>query len=256
MVDTVKENRDGYTRRKLAGAKEARRAVGMVGYPSPKDFQNMVRSNLILNFPVTPNDINTAKKNGPNVTSLKGKTIRNTQEPVLKEYVKIPKDILDLNKDVTLTADVMFVDGLGFLTTTSRKIKFTTSEYVQKQIKAVFINSLKKVFDIYTQRGFTLRTALMDREFECLRDDIRGVTLNTTAASEHVPNIERQICVIKERARAIRSTLPFDKIPNRIIVELVNFVVLWLNAFPPSSCVVELRVRDIQSKDHHDRDGP
>jgi hypothetical protein len=61
------------------------------------------------------------------------------------------------------------------------------------------------------------------------------VTLNTTATIEHVPEIERQIRVIKERARAIRSTLPFKRMPNRMIVELINFVVLWLNAFPPSS---------------------
>jgi hypothetical protein len=41
----------------------------------------------------------------------------------------------------------------------------------------------------------------MDREFECLRDGIRGVTLNTTAAIEYVPNVERQIHFIKERVR-------------------------------------------------------
>jgi hypothetical protein len=40
--------------------------------------------------------------------------------------------------------------------------------------------------------------------------------------------------VIKERARVIRSTLPFRKMPNRMIVELINFVVLWLNVFSPS----------------------
>jgi hypothetical protein len=80
----------------------------------------------------------------------------------------------------------------------------------------------------------------MDREFECLRDDIHGVLLNTTATSEHVPEIERQIRVIKERARAIRSTLPFKKMPNRMIVELINFVVLWLNDFPPSSGVSKI----------------
>jgi hypothetical protein len=77
----------------------------------------------------------------------------------------------------------------------------------------------------------------MDRELECLRDDIRGVVLNTTATSKHVPEIERQIRVVKERARAIWSTLPFNAIQNRMIVELVTFVMLWLNAFPPSSGV-------------------
>jgi hypothetical protein len=141
---------------------------------------------------------------------------------------------VDLNKNVTITADVIFVGGLGFMITSSRNIKFTTTEYVAKRSKANLVNSFKKVFQIYNQRGFNIQTALMDRELECLRDDIRGVILNTTATSEHVPEIERQIRVVKERARAIWSTLPFNAIPKRMIVELVTFGVLWLNAFPPS----------------------
>jgi hypothetical protein len=71
----------------------------MVGYPSEKDFRNMVSSNMITNCPVTPTDISAANKIvGPNVASIKGKTIRVTQEPVLTSYVKIPQEILDLNK--------------------------------------------------------------------------------------------------------------------------------------------------------------
>jgi hypothetical protein len=62
---------------------------------------------------------------------------------------------------------------------------------------------------------------------------MRGVTLNTTATSKHALEIERQIRVVKERARAVWSTLPLKKNQNRMIVELVIFLVLWLNAFPP-----------------------
>jgi hypothetical protein len=77
----------------------------------------------------------------------------------------------------------------------------------------------------------------MDREFECLRADLPELNLNTTAASEHVPDVERQIRVIKERSRAIRSTLPFKSIPGRIIIELVYYAAFWINEFPPSSGV-------------------
>jgi hypothetical protein len=63
------------------------------------------------------------------------------------------------------------------------------------------------------------------------------VNLNTTAASEHVPDIERHIRLIKERARAIRSTMPFKIIPGRMIIEMMAHVVLWLNASPPASGV-------------------
>jgi hypothetical protein len=129
MVNTVQDNREGYTDRAYSAAKQARRSLGMVGYPSEKDFKHMVSSNMIHNCPVTPKDIIAANNIfGPNVASMKGKTVRTTQDPVLTEYVDIPKDTVALNKEVTLTADVMFVDGLGFLVTSSRNIKFTTSE--------------------------------------------------------------------------------------------------------------------------------
>jgi hypothetical protein len=92
----------------------------MVGYPSPADFTNMVRANMIRNCPVTPTYITTSNKIfGPDVASLKGKTVRNKPAPVLTEHVEIPQTIIDLNKDVTLAADVMFVCGLGFMVSTS-----------------------------------------------------------------------------------------------------------------------------------------
>jgi hypothetical protein len=64
-----------------------------------------------------------------------------------------------------------------------------------------------------------------------------GINLNTMPASEHVPDVERQIIVLKERARSRRSTLPFKIIPGRMIIEMLANAVLWINAFPPSSGV-------------------
>jgi hypothetical protein len=145
MVNTVEGNREGYTDRNFSAAKQAWRAPGMMGYPSEKYFKHMVSSNMIRNYPVTPKYINAANNIfGPNVVSMKGKTLRATQDPVLTEYVEIPKDTVVLNKDVMLMADVMFVDGLGFLVTASRDIKFTTNEYVLKKSKANLISSLKR----------------------------------------------------------------------------------------------------------------
>jgi hypothetical protein len=64
-----------------------------------------------------------------------------------------------------------------------------------------------------------------------------GIVLNTTAAKEHVPKIERQICVIKERVRAIRHTLPFKMIPLIMLINLIYSSILWINAFPPKGGV-------------------
>jgi hypothetical protein len=240
LVTTVKEKKEGFTDREFTKAKAARRAMRLVGYTPPRDFKNMVRSNMIKNCTVTPADIDNAHKLfGADIATLRVKTVRRTQDAVMADYVAIPKEIIDLNKEITLAADILFVNGMPFVTSLSRKIKFATMEYVSSRSEPNLIRSLLKIIKLYRARGFDPRIALMDREFECLRIEQlgHGVNLNTTDASEHVPDIERHIRLIKERARVIRSRMPFKIIPGRMIIEMMAHVVLWLNAFPPASGV-------------------
>jgi hypothetical protein len=123
LVNTVKHNREGLTDREFDRAKSARRALGLVGYPSPRDFKNMVRSNMIKNCNVTPNDIdNDYKLFGDDIATLRGKTVRITPDPVMADCVEIRKEILDLNRELTVTVDVMLVSGLPFVTTISLKV--------------------------------------------------------------------------------------------------------------------------------------
>jgi hypothetical protein len=238
LVTTVKENKEGFTDREFTRAKAARRAMGLVGYPSPRDFKNMVRLNMIKNCTVTPADIDNAHKLfGADIATLRGKTARRTQDAVMADFVAIPKEIIDLNKEITLAANILFVNGMPFVMSMSRKIKFATMEYVSSRSEPNLIRSLLKIIKLYKARGFDPRTALMDREFECLCFELlgHGVNLNTTAANAHIPDIERHIRLIKEWAWAIRSTMPFKTIPGRMIIEMMAHVVLWLNAFPPAS---------------------
>jgi hypothetical protein len=76
---------------------------------------------------------------------------------------------------------------------------------------------------------------LLDNEFESLSPLLPSIVANTTAAREHVAEIERRIRTIKERGRGIKNTLPFKKVPKLVLIELINFVVMWLNAFPSKS---------------------
>jgi hypothetical protein len=164
LVNTVKQNKEGFTEREFNRAKSARRALGLVGYPSPRDFKNMVRSNMINNCNVTPTDIDNAHKLfGDDIATLREETVRNTQDPIVADYVEIPRTILDFNKDVTMAADIMFVNGLPFVTNISHKIKFTTIEYVTSRSEPNLIKSLLKIMSLYKARGFNPSTALMDR---------------------------------------------------------------------------------------------
>ena len=62
----------------------------------------------------------------------------------------------------------------------------------------------------------------MDGEFVPLRGGLAeiGITLNETSRDEHVGDIERYIRTVKERMRAIYNTLPFHKVPGRLVIEI------------------------------------
>ena len=60
----------------------------------------------------------------------------------------------------------------------------------------------------------------------------RGLTLNETSRDKHVGDIEQSIHTKKEHMRAIYNTLPFQKIPAQLVIEMTKTAMFWLNAFP------------------------
>ena len=56
------------------------------------------------------------------------------------------------------------------------------------------------------------------------------IEVNINAAREYVPDIERQILLIKERVRCTTSDFPFNPIPRLVITHVVNTCFMWINA--------------------------
>jgi hypothetical protein len=104
FVNTVSENKTGFTKRQIKCAEIAGNLCKILSYPSMKDFKWVIRSNQIKDCPVTIQDIDVTEKIwGKNIAALKGKTTRRKTHPVAREYVKVPKELLKLNKEVFLT---------------------------------------------------------------------------------------------------------------------------------------------------------
>ena len=155
--------------------------------------------------------------------------------PVVRtDYIYVPRHIFDQNQQVIMAADIMYVNGIKLLVTVSRGINLLTTEYIPTHARGNLKESLIQSIRIYQNKEMHVTTDLVDQEFHTLRGDLRSTDLNAAAASEHVPDIERRLRLIKERFRALRSTLPFKVIPGRIIEEGINFCVTWLNLFPQS----------------------
>ena len=73
----------------------------------------------------------------------------------------------DYHRFVAVTlmmADVMFVNGLPFLTTLSRTIRLRTSEYLPTRTAPQLGSSLMKIVRLYARGGFVVKVIFMDKE--------------------------------------------------------------------------------------------
>ena len=105
--------------------------------PPGERFKEIVSlgENGLRNCPITVSDVSNAPVIiGPNRPRIRGATTRDTKVLRVKEQrVAIPRMFYKMHKMVTITADVMFINGILFLVTFSRKIKFRTAKYAQKK---------------------------------------------------------------------------------------------------------------------------
>ncbi len=194
---------------------------------------------MIENCPISTSDVSNARAIfGPDLASVRGRTVRRMPAPVVAEYVSVPQSLVETNRNITITADVFFVDGTPFIMTVARHMKFVTAEHVPVRTATNLSKHIKQLLEVYKRAGFIVRTILLDGIFEKTRPLLPTLECNTTVAKEHISKAERTIRTIKERTRGLLVTLPFSRMPRRMKIEFVYFIVLWLNAFPVKSGIL------------------
>ena len=119
---------------------------------------------------------------------LKGKSTRKSSIHAREILIKVPYNILASYGNVTLTADVMSVNGLNFFITHSRHLRFTTTELVQTTHNPVILKGILNARNIYKKRGFMVRMMMMDVAFESLRHALaeKKIEPNICSENEHV----------------------------------------------------------------------
>ena len=111
----------------------------------------MVCSNMIVNCPVTFSDVKNARLIfGPDITSLKGKSVRLNPDSVVTDYVEIPREVLHSRKELEVSTDIMFINKLPFLVRISRRLKFTTIDYLPSKNKVALVTSINKIVSYQT----------------------------------------------------------------------------------------------------------
>ena len=102
---------------------------------------------------------------GPDVGALKGKLTYRKSPPIVKDYIEIPKVLLQKNKKVALCMDILTANSLLFLTTVSKKLLYCTAQFIMTKKLSGFIDCLKEVCLIYNTGGFVVKTINCDNAF-------------------------------------------------------------------------------------------
>ena len=194
----------------------------------------MILFNMIPNCDIKREDILRAENIfGPNLGSIKGKNTRRHTQHVSITWTKVPTEILQRYGEVMLAVDIMAINKIPFMISTSRHIHFGTAELIRNKAKGTLMTSIHQVVRAHHARGFRICNILADGGFECIRNNLAdmGMSLNIASRNEHVPEMERYIRTVTERVRDIACTLPFKMYLPRLIAKIVYSAVFWLNTF-------------------------
>jgi hypothetical protein len=85
----------------------------------------------------------------------------------------------------------MFINSTPFLVLASCGITLITIEHAPPPQMASSLSALLLlIILVYARAGFTVSTIIMDYKFEKVCDHVPSINVSTTAASEHVGEIE------------------------------------------------------------------
>ena len=182
FIQTVKENKRNYAKREIQGADDAWTLYRNI---DRREFKDILDNNRIKNCPLTYDDAKRALKiYGPDERVTRKKKSKHV---VLFAAIPIPSDIANDHGDVTLCADIFYVNKEKYFHTISRKIKFCTIAPIKMRQKDILLKETNAIKNLYETRGFKVCDLHVDNELACLREDISPTNLNVANTDDHVP---------------------------------------------------------------------
>ena len=158
-ISIMEENRKHYTQPQYEHANIARKRYPIVGHPSIKDYNNIIRMNEMKKNPVKMDDIDICEKIfGPFMYTLKGKTVCTKPKAVVNDYIDIIQELKDTHQQIELCDNFMYILGQMFLVTISKKIKLITFQYIQDSKIPILNKAFDNTFRVYNQEGFQIKT--------------------------------------------------------------------------------------------------
>ena len=78
-------------------------------------------------------------------------------------------------------------------------MKFRTVSSVISRHKNILLREMEAVLHLYRTKGFQITSINADKEFACLREEVRPMELDIYPTEDHAHEVERSIHNVKER---------------------------------------------------------
>ena len=106
-----------------------------------------------------------------------------------------------------------------------------------KKNREKFLEAILIMLREYRARGvFEVISIGGDNAFDAIKSELKNepynVTLDTCDANRHVEVVERMIRFTKERIRAVRVAMPYDRLPIHMTIAMVHGVIILMNSIP------------------------
>ena len=113
--------------------------------------------------------------------------------------------------------DILFINGIPFLTTIFRHLYFATVKAILNVEAKTLLKSLKGEFVHYHKCGFKVQMLMADNQFDCLADHLAELQIQMTphTKGEQEKFAEHNIRFIKECWQCSFASLPYKKIPSQ-----------------------------------------
>jgi hypothetical protein len=132
LINTVIDNQYKYSTKAYSQALLARKLQRIIGRPSTRQLVSILNNNQLPNSPVTYHDVMAAENIfGPDVWSLKGKTVRQIPDAVSINRNAMPEGLIEHHQNVIVAADIMYLNKMAFFVTISRDLLFGTTELIK-----------------------------------------------------------------------------------------------------------------------------
>ena len=127
----------------------------------------MIEYNVLGTYEFNRRDIHIANKIfGPNQGALREKWTKRPnkmERPGVEIATDIPEEVLSEYRDVHLDVDMMYANGIGFLTVISWDLRLVHCQCLQRHKGDNILETLYDIINEYADRGFAVVSMYGDR---------------------------------------------------------------------------------------------